>query len=74
MLDDKVNQMDDWTDPEPGVAGGRTTCRNVRSKCRCSCVLQFTFRHAASCVLHRLPSRVIHRIELCFSICLKITQ
>lgn len=35
--------------------------RNVRSKCRCSCVLQFTSRRAISCVLHRPTSRVIHR-------------
>ena len=32
----------------------------MRSKCRCSHVLQFTFRHAVSCVLHRPPSQVIH--------------
>ena len=38
----------------------RATVRNRRSKCRCSCVLQFTFRRAVSCVLHRPPSQVIH--------------
>jgi hypothetical protein len=27
--------------------------------------LQFTLVHAASCVLHRTTSRVIHRLELC---------
>ena len=54
------------TDPEPGVDSGRATVRNVRSKCRCSCVLQFTFRHAVSCVLHRPPSQVIHCIVSCF--------
>ena len=32
----------------------------MRSKCRCSHVLQFTFRRAVSCVLHRPPSQVIH--------------
>ena len=32
----------------------------MRSKCRCSYVLQFAFRHAVSCVLHRPPSQVIH--------------
>lgn len=48
------------SDPEPDMDNGRATVRNVRSKCRCSCVLQFTFRHAASCVLHRPPSQVIH--------------
>ena len=34
--------------------------RNMRSKGRCSHVLQFTFRRAVSCVLHRPPSQVIH--------------
>ena len=38
----------------------RATIRNMRSKCRCSYVLQFTFRHAVCCVLHRPPSQVIH--------------
>ena len=38
----------------------RATVRNMRSKCRCSCVLQFTFRRAVGCVLHRPPSQVIH--------------
>ena len=47
---------------------GQATVRNVRSKCRCSCVLQFTFRHAVGCVLHRPPSQVIHCIVLCFQI------
>ena len=46
---------------------GRATVRNMRSKCRCSCVLQFTFRHAVNCVLHRPPSQVIHCIVLYFS-------
>ena len=54
------------TDPEPDMDSGRATVRNVRSKCRCSCVLQFTFRRAVSCVLHRPSSQVIHCIELCF--------
>lgn len=45
----------------------RATVRNVRSKCRCSCVLQFTFRRAVSCVLHRPPSQVIHCIVLFLS-------
>ena len=56
------------TDPEPGMDSGRTTVRNVRSKCRCSCVLQFTFRRAVSCVLHRPPSQVIHCTVLYFSL------
>ena len=33
---------------------------NMRSKGRWSHVLQFTFRRAVSCVLHRPPSLVIH--------------
>ena len=37
----------------------------MRSKCRCSCVLQFTLRRAVSCVLHRPSSQVIHCIEFC---------
>ena len=48
------------TDPEPGMDSRQATVRNMRSKCRCSCVLQFTFRRAVSCVLHRPPSQVIH--------------
>ena len=54
------------TDPEPGMDSRRATVRNVRSKCRCSCVLQFTFRRAVSCVLHRPPSQVIHCTVLSF--------
>ena len=41
--------------------GNNTRCRNVRSKCRCSMCLQFTLVLAASCVLHRPMSLVIHR-------------
>ena len=48
------------TDPEPDMGSGRAGARNMRSKCRCSYVLQFTFRRAVSCVLHRPPSQVIH--------------
>ena len=46
--------------------GGQATVRNMRSKCQCSCVLQFTFRRAVGCVLHRPPSQVIHCIVLYF--------
>ena len=54
-------QLDGWqTDPEPDMDSGQTTVRNMRSKCRCSYVLQFTFRRAVCCVLHRPPSQVIH--------------
>lgn len=42
----------------PGIV---SVDRNVRSKCRCSCVLQFTIWRAISCVLHRPTSQVIHR-------------
>ena len=38
--------------------------RNMRSKCRCSCVLQFTRHHRVSSVLHRPPSQMIHCIVL----------
>ena len=34
------------------------------------CVLQFTLIHAAGCALHRLTSRVIHRLELFVSLSL----
>jgi hypothetical protein len=56
------------TDPEPGMDSRRAAVRNMRSKCRCSCVLQFTFRRAVSYVLHRPPSQVIHCTVLFFSI------
>ena len=55
------------TDPEPDMDSGRATVRNVRSKCRCSCVLQFTLQHAVSCALHRPSSQVIHCIEFCIA-------
>ena len=41
--------------------------RHMRSKRRCSCVLQFTLLHAVSCVLHRPTSRVIHHSRLIFN-------
>ena len=63
-------RMDVQTDPEPGMDSGQATVRNVRSKCRCSCVLQFTFRRAVGCVLHRPPSQVIHCTVLCFKVIL----
>ena len=53
-----------WMDVKPTLSQTWTRLgglvRNMRSKCRCSYVLQFTFRHAVSCVLHRPPSQVIH--------------
>lgn len=55
-------------DPQPGVVRDwKSKDRNVRSKRRCSCVLQFTCRRAICCVLHRPTSRVIHRSGLCES-------
>lgn len=53
---------------------GRASVRNVRSKCRCSYVLQFTFRHAVCCVLHRPPSQVIHCEALSFSTIASLSQ
>ena len=41
--------------------GNNTHCRHLRSKCRCSMCLQITLVLAASCVLHRPMSLVIHR-------------
>ena len=40
----------------------------MRSKYRCSCVLQFTRFHTVSCVLHRSMSRVIPRIEFVYMV------
>ena len=34
--------------------------RNVRSKCECLCVLQFTWHHRVSSVLHQPLSQIIH--------------
>ena len=53
------------TDPEPGMELRQAQFRNMHSKCRCSCVLQFTRHHRVSSVLHRPPSRMIHCIVLC---------
>lgn len=54
--------LDGWcvTDPDTRVGLLQAQTCNVRSKCRCSCVLQFTLCHAFSCVLHRPPSQLIH--------------
>ena len=65
---EKKSLRTEQTDPEPGVDSRQATVRNMRSKCRCSCVLQFTFRRAVSCVLHRPPSQVIHRTVSCFQV------
>ena len=52
------------TDPDTRVGLLQAQACNMRSKCRCSCVLQFTFCHAFSSVLHRPPSQLIHCIAL----------
>ena len=54
------------TDPEPDMEKRQAFFRNMRSKCRCSCVLQFTRHHGVSSVLHRPPSQMIHCIVLYF--------
>jgi hypothetical protein len=54
------------TDPEPDIEMRQAHFCNMRSKCRCSCVLQFTRHHRVSSVLHRPPSQMIHCIVLCF--------
>ena len=54
-----------FTDPEPDMEMRQAHIRNMRSKCRCSCVLQFTRHHGVSSVLHRPPSQMIHCIVLC---------
>jgi hypothetical protein len=56
--------MDFSTDPDPIMDVQQAHVRNMRSKCRCSCVLQFTLRHGVSSVLHRPPSQMIHCIVL----------
>lgn len=56
--------MDVSTDPDPNMDMQQAHVRNMRSKCRCSCVLQFTLRHGVSSVLHRPPSQMIHCIVL----------
>jgi hypothetical protein len=42
----------------------RAYFRNMRSKCRCSYVLQFTWHLGVSSVLHRPLSQIIHCIVL----------
>lgn len=52
------------TDPETGVASGLPEAAMCVQDIDAQCVLQFTLIHAAGCALHRLASRVIHRLEL----------
>jgi hypothetical protein len=54
------------TDPETGVASGKTKAAICVQDVDVQCVLQFTLIHAAGCALHRHTSRVIHRLELYF--------
>ena len=54
------------TDPETGVASGKTEAAICVQDVDVQCVLQFTLIHAAGCALHRHTSRVIHRLELYF--------
>ena len=56
--------MDVSTDPDTNMDMQQAHVRNMRSKCRCSCVLQFTLRHGVSSVLHRPPSQMIHCMVL----------
>jgi hypothetical protein len=61
-VQDSLNRGSCVADPQTGVALGIVSQgRNVRSNCRCSCVLQFTRQRAFSCVFHRPTSQVIHR-------------
>ena len=55
------------TDPETGVASGLPEAAMCVQDIDAQCVLQFTLVHAAGCALHRLASRVIHRLELSHS-------
>ena len=48
---------DPETDVAPGLPEAAIRVQNIDAQC----VLQFTLLLAASCVLHRRPSRVIHR-------------
>lgn len=48
-------------DPQTGVAPGWPEAAMCVQGINVQCVLQFTLIHAASCALHRLTSRVIHR-------------
>ena len=49
--------QDPETDVAPGLPEAAIRVQNIDAQC----VLQFTLLLAASCVLHRRPSRVIHR-------------
>lgn len=62
--------MDVSTDPDTNMDMQQAHVRNMRSKCRCSCVLQFTLRHGVSSVLHRPPSQMIHCMVLYLVSCL----
>ena len=66
-----INKLWIWYDFLPTLRqiwrGNEFQRRNMRSKMKCSCVLQFTLINVACYVLHQSTSRVIHGQELCFS-------
>ena len=59
----RIVLTDPRTDVAPGIPEAAIRVQDVDVQC----VLQFTLIHAAGCALHRRTSRVIHRLELCFS-------
>ena len=65
ITDQTIKKMDlVSTDPDTRVGVQWAHTCNMRSNCRCSCVLQFTLCHAFSCVLHRPPIQLIHCMAL----------
>ena len=65
VTDQTIKKMDQVsTDPDTRVGVQWAHTCNMRSNCRCSCVLQFTLCHAFSCVLHRPPIQLIHCMAL----------
>lgn len=60
-----------FTDAEADVAPGEPRAAMCVQDVDVQCVLQFTLSNAASCALHRLASRVIHRSEVGFGFVFK---
>ena len=60
----RIELTDPRTDVAPGIPEAAIRVQDVDVQC----VLQFTLIHAAGCALHRRTSRVIHRLELYFSL------
>ena len=54
------------SDPQTDKATGKPVAAMCVRKSSARRVLQFTPINAASCVLHRPASQVIHRLQLCF--------